>query len=213
MKLVRESLADQVYKSVKDEILNGNLKFGDKISEDSLAIQFGVSRTPIREALRMLSEYGLIELSPRSHASIAFISDEDARDIADLRIDLELFALDHIKESVFLKMLPEISRYAADCQYASSVGDRAKSFEQDSLFHLAIVKSTGNKALINAYEKLDAKIQMLRVEQNLPEGRLNDYLMQHLKLIELLKNGRTDDAKTLTADHIKHESGRAFQEK
>ena len=211
MKIVRESLADQVYKSVKDEILNGNLKFGDKISEDSLAIQFGVSRTPIREALRMLSEYGLIELSPRSHASIAFISDEDARDIADLRIDLELFALDHIKESVFLKMLPEISRYAADCQYASSVGDRAKLFEEDSLFHQAIIKSTGNKALISAYERLDAKIQMLRVEQNESVNALSEYLNQHTMLIELLKNNEYEKAKALTIEHIKHESGRVFQ--
>ncbi len=211
MKIVRESLADQVYNSIKNEILNGELKFGEKISEDSLAEQFGVSRTPIREALRRLTEYGLVVLAPRSHASISVISDDDAKDIADLRINLELFALDHIKEMGFSAMLPEISRHAADCQYSSSVGDRAKLFEEDSLFHQAIIKSTRNKALISAYERLDAKIQMLRVEQNESVNALSEYLNQHTMLIELLKNKEYEKAKALTIEHIKHESGRVFQ--
>ncbi|MBQ2259728.1 MAG: GntR family transcriptional regulator, partial [Spirochaetales bacterium] len=60
MKIVSQSLADQVYELVKSEILKGNIKGGEKIREDSLATQFGVSRTPIREALTRLAEYGLI---------------------------------------------------------------------------------------------------------------------------------------------------------
>ena len=101
MKIVSRSLSDQVYELVKSEILKGNIKAGSKISEDALALQFGVSRTPIREAIRRLSEYGLVTLSPRSHAAVVKISDKVALDIASLRIDLEFFAIDNLQKELF----------------------------------------------------------------------------------------------------------------
>ncbi len=206
MKIVAQSLSDQVYALVKSEILKGNLKMGDRISEDNLAAEFGVSRTPIREALRRLSEYGLVNLSPRSHASITFISKEAADDIAELRVDLESFAIDHIKADLFDAGLDTICKHAANCLYSISIGERDKAFELDSLFHIAIVGTTGNEALIDTYNRLDAKIQLLRIEQDLPAKTLTTYLSQHNQLIQLLKDGDKAAAKTLVRDHIKHES-------
>ncbi len=72
----------------------------------------------------------------------------------------------------YTKNVKELSRYAADCQYAMGIGDRATVFEQDSLFHLALIRSSGNSALISICERLDAKIQQLRIAQNLPEDEL-----------------------------------------
>lgn len=204
MKIMAQSLSEQVYDLVKSEILKGSMKGGEKISEDKLAEQFGVSRTPIREALRRLSEYGLISLSPRSHASVVKISKEAAKDIAELRVELEIFAVDHIDKALFDKMLAQISRYAADCHYAISVGERAKAFELDSLFHISLVKATRNEALIDIYNRLDAKIQLLRIEQNLPENILTNYLMQHNKLISLIKDEKIEEAKELIREHVTH---------
>ena len=206
MKIVTQSLSDQVYLMVKSEILKGNLKMGERISEDALAEQFGVSRTPIREAMRRLSEYGIINLAPRSHASITKIGIEDAMDIAELRIDLELFGIDHIREELFMKDLEEISRSAAECLYAISIGDKARAFEFDSTFHVGLMKATGNQALVDTYTRLDAKIQLLRIEQDLDEKTLVDYLAQHNELIQLLKAGRKDEAKELIREHISHAS-------
>ena len=101
MKIVSTSLSDQAYELVKGEILKGTIKAGSKISEDALATQFGVSRTPIREAIRRLAEYGLVTLSPRSHAAVVKISDKAAQDIASLRINLEFFAIDNLQENLF----------------------------------------------------------------------------------------------------------------
>ena len=66
----KESLSDKVYALVKHQILSGELTGGMVISEEQLAQQFGVSRTPIREAIRRLSEYGLVIIKPRSHAMV-----------------------------------------------------------------------------------------------------------------------------------------------
>ena len=206
MKLISKSLADQVYDLVKDEILSGKIPCGSKISEDSLATQFGVSRTPIREALKRLSTYGIVKMEPRSHSSVISLSEKESKDIASFRIYLEEYAIDTLDQEKFRKNLDSICRYASECQYALGVGKRAKAFELDSMFHIALVSSSDNSALIDVYERLDAKIQLLRIVQNEVDEELGGYLMQHMMLIELLKSGKKDEAKKLVYEHIMHKS-------
>jgi DNA-binding GntR family transcriptional regulator len=190
---------------LKDQILSGQLKGGMKIPEESLAEQFGVSRTPIREAIRRLAEYGLVTIKPRSHAVVSIISPQEADDIAKVRVSLEQLAIDSIDEDSYAEHVKELSRYAADCQYAMGIGDRATVFEQDSLFHLALIKASRNSALISICERLDAKIQQLRIAQNLPEDELSYYLGQHAQMMSLLKNGEKEACKHMLYEHITHD--------
>ena len=205
MKLVSKSLADQVYEQVKEMILSGQIQCGEKISEDSLAMQFEVSRTPIREALRRLSTYGLVEMAPRSHTSVIEISEKESQDIGLFRVNLENFAIDNIDMDIFKASLEDICRYSVECQYALNMGNRAKAFELDSLFHVALIKTANNTAFTDTYERLDAKIQLLRVRQNESNEKLLEYIMQHTKLIELLKIGKKEEAKELMKVHILHD--------
>ncbi len=103
---------------------------------------------------------------------------QEADDIAKVRVSLEQLAIDSIDGGdSYAANVKELSRYAADCQYAMGIGgDRATVFEQDSLFHLALIKASRNSALISICERLDAKIQQLRIAQNLPEDELSYYL-------------------------------------
>ncbi|ADY14779.1 GntR family transcriptional regulator [Sphaerochaeta globosa] len=204
-KCIQNSLSDQVYTMLKDQILSGQLKGGMKIPEESLAEQFGVSRTPIREAIRRLAEYGLITIKPRSHATVSLISEQEANDIARVRVTLEQLAIDSIDEESYAQNVKELSRYAADCQYAMGIGDRATVFEQDSLFHLALIRASRNSALISISERLDAKIQQLRIAQNLPEDELAYYLAQHAQMMTLLKNGDKEACKRMLYEHITHD--------
>ena len=204
-KCIQNSLSDQVYTMLKEQILSGQLKGGMKIPEESLAEQFGVSRTPIREAIRRLSEYGLVTIKPRSHAIVSVITGQEANDIAKVRVTLEQLAIDSIDETSYTENVKELSRYAADCQYAMGIGDRATVFEQDSLFHLALIRASRNSALINICERLDAKIQQLRIAQNLPEDELSYYLGQHAQMMTLLKNGEKEACKRLLYEHITHD--------
>jgi DNA-binding GntR family transcriptional regulator len=190
---------------LKDQILSGQLKGGMKIPEESLAEQFGVSRTPIREAIRRLAEYGLVTIKPRSHATVSAITEQEANDIARVRVALEQLAIESIDEASYSRNVKELSRYAADCQYAMGIGDRATVFEQDSLFHLALVRSSGNSALISICERLDAKIQQLRIAQNLPDDELSYYLGQHAQMMTLLKNGDKEACKRMLYEHITHD--------
>ena len=206
MKLISKSLADQVYELVKDEILSGKIPCGSKISEEELASHFGVSRTPIREAMKRLSTYGIVKMEPRSHSSVISLSEKESKDIASFRIYLEDYAIDTMDEGKFRDNLEILCRYASECQYALGVGNRAKAFELDSLFHIALVSTSDNSALIEVYERLDAKIQLLRIAQNEVDKELSGYITQHTMLIELLKSGKKEEAKKLVYEHIMHKS-------
>lgn len=201
----KNSLADQVYTMLKEKILSGELTGGMKIPEESLAAEFGVSRTPIREAVRRLAEYGLVDVIPRSHAVVKKIGAKESHDIAIVRITLESLAIDTITSSSLSAHIKEISRYAAECQYAMSIGERATVFEQDSLFHLALVKASENDALYNICSRLDAQIQQLRIAQNLPNDQLAPYIAEHTRLMDLLREGKKEECKALLSEHILHD--------
>ncbi len=211
-RIVQRSLSDQVYSLLKEQILSGEVPAGTNISEEQLAQRFSVSRTPIREAIRRLAEYGLLDITPRSHVSVSTITDKEALDIAKVRVNLELLAIDSIDNASFGKYMQEIARHAADCQYAMSIGDRASVFEQDSLFHLSLVKASENKALYDICQRMDAKIQLLRIAQSLPEEQLGHYINQHVDIMSKLKANDKEGCKRLMREHITHDLGSGFSE-
>lgn len=204
MKTKSENLSDTIYNLLKAQILDGKLKGGEKIPEETLAKQFGVSRTPIREAVRRLSEFGLVTIKPRCYAEVTAITEKEASDIAYVRIRLECLAVDLITPQSLDKNIRTLARCAAECQFALDVGDRALSFEQDSMFHSELVKTSENSALFNLYEHLGAKIQQLRITQNLYGIALKDYTIQHEQIMTLLREGKKKECKVLLYQHIMH---------
>ncbi len=200
----KRNLSNKVYHLIKEKILKGELAGGSKIPEETLAEQFNVSRTPIREAVRMLSEYGLVTIKPRSHAVVRTITEKEASDIASVRIALEQLALDTITPESLVKHKEEISRRAADCLFAVGIADRALIYENDSLFHMAIIKASENDILLNMYKRLDAQIQQLRIMQNVPDIELSGYIDQHTKIIQLLNAGDLNACKKVLVEHILH---------
>lgn len=201
-----QNLSDEIYTLLKSKILRGEYKGGEKIPEEYLAKEFGVSRTPIREAVRRLGEYGLVDIKPRCYAVVSSISEKEAADIARVRIDLECLAIDLITPKNLEANLKDLARHAAECQYAADIDDRAGIFIQDSLFHLSLVKASDNITLYNVYERLEIKIQQLRVNQNLYSLDLKDYIKQHGTIMSLLKEGKKQDCKNLMYEHIIHET-------
>ncbi len=204
--IVQNSLADQVYDLVKGQILSGELQGGATIPEESLGQRFGVSRTPIREALRRLAEYGLVVLKPRCNATVYSVDEKEAADIAKVRLALEQLAIDGIDRAKIEGSLDSLSRLAADCQYNFGIGNRAALFEKDSLFHLELVRSAGNSALFQLFERLDAKVQLLRIAQNLDEATMGATIAQHVQILKLLRNDDREACKNLIQQHILHES-------
>ncbi len=199
------SISDQVYTHIKKLILAGTLRGGERIPEKRVADLFKVSRTPVREAIRKLAEYGLVVLKPRSYAFVATIGPEEARDISWVRLYLEklscrLFCGDGTQAD--LPQLYDLSRKGRE---AIEAGDFAAAHEHDSALHLDIARRTGNRELLEMLSMLDAKLQLLRLKQHLPRPELSRYYAQHDQLLKLL--GRKDLAgiDALLENHILHD--------
>lgn len=204
-KIKQLSLSDLVYNQIKQQILNGDLKAGDKIAEEDFATQYGVSRTPIREALKKLSEYGLITIVPRSHAIVNSISKKEAQDIAEIRVALEQFAIDNFDENILKEKLETLEKYDTECIEALMTNNKAKLFESDSLFHSTLIAATSNTILVDLFHRLDSKVQLLRLEQATSFSELGEYLKQHKVIINYIMNNDLIKAKELLKKHIFHD--------
>jgi DNA-binding GntR family transcriptional regulator len=198
----RQSLSEQVYCYIKRLILSGEIRGGERIPEEKVAQQFGVSRTPVREALKRLEEYGLVQIKPRSYAEVVALEPHEAGQLAILRMQLETLAVSLLTDCGKEEEFQELDLVARECDALISRGDIAATFEKDSLLHIEIARYTGNRHLYEIFEKLDAKIQLLRLVLRVPLDRLKDYVSQHNAIIHSMKSGDKEQALTLMRQHI-----------
>jgi DNA-binding GntR family transcriptional regulator len=201
-KIERQSLAEQVYNYIKRLILSGDLKGGEKIPEEKVAQQFGVSRTPIREALRRLEEYGLIKIKPRSFAEVVKLDPQEAEQLARVRARLETLAVEVLAECGVEEDFAILEHLAKECEALLATGDLASTFEKDSQFHLEIAKRTGNQHLYEIFEKIDAKMQLLRLVLHLPVKELTQFIGQHEPLVHHMKVHDKEAAVRLMTKHV-----------
>jgi len=201
----RLSIAEQVYRHIKKLILSGHLRGGEKVPEEKVALQFKVSRTPIREALRRLERYGLIYIKPRSYAVVVDLKPEEAAQIAVVRLAVEKLAAELLCESLGEEDRAALEEMAAECSRLIKRGNRGDAFEVDSRFHLELARRTGNPHLYEIAEKLDAKVQLLRLNQKTPLDELQGYISQHDRLLKLLTAKDKAGLAELLQRHIMHD--------
>lgn len=198
----RQSLSEQVYQYIKRLILSGEILGGERIPEEKVARQFGVSRTPIREALSRLEEYGLIQMKPRSYAAVVALEPQEAGQLAVIRAQLETLAVSLLSDCGTDEDFRALDLMAQECNALIAGGDIAGAFEKDSRLHLEIARRTGNRHLYEIYEKLDAKIQLLRLVLRLPKEKLILYIRHHNEIISLMQRGDKESAVALMKHHV-----------
>ncbi len=198
----RQSLSDQAYAYIKRLILSGEIRGGERIPEERVAQQFGISRTPIREALSRLEEYGLIQIKPRSYAEVVALEPQEAGQLAVIRAQLETLAVSLLAECGTREDFRELELLTKECNALIAEGDIAGTFEKDSLLHLEMFRRTGNRHLYELYEKFDAKIQLLRLVLRVPLKKLRVYVKHHEGIIEAMKRRDTELAVSLMRQHI-----------
>jgi len=205
IQLNKQNLSEQVYDHIKRLILSGELKGGEKVPEEKLSQLFGISRTPLREALKRLSDYGLIYLKPRSYAEVTIIDGDEARQIAQVRVHMEIMAAQLFIAHAEKKDITAIQNIMEECLQFTQKGDIAGSFEADSRLHLEIAKHCGNGILYEMMEKLDARIQLCRLNQQLSTEKLVEYTKQHKILLNALKDKDMERVEKMLRDHILHD--------
>ena len=200
----RGSLVDQVRDSLHTAITAGVLDPGARLREIPLSQHFGISTTPVREALRRLESEGLVEVQPRRGAVVVALDEAVVSDLYDLRLVLETAGA---RQAAGRDGLDLSGVYALMSQLEALVDGPESEFARvDVALHRAVDDLSGNRELAEAAERVHRRIQAVRVRSAVP-GRLRIAQDQHAEIVEALR--RHDPALAEAATRSPHRVGQA----
>jgi GntR family transcriptional regulator, rspAB operon transcriptional repressor len=196
------SIVDQLVEQIVNRILAGDYAPGSKVTEEKIAADFGASRTPVREAIRTIADFGLILIKPRRGLEIASVTEEDLLQINVLREELETLALTLALKNVSAEQLLELYTLCSECDRLSDSENRIELFRADSAFHLAIARFSGNAYLYEALLRLDPKVQLCRMVLCLSKEKIRENIKCHCEILRTIKDNDTEKAKKILREHI-----------
>ena len=195
-------LRDVVFKTLRQAILKGELEPGERLMEIQLAERLGVSRTPIREAIRKLELEGLVLMIPRKGAEVAKISESNLRDVLEVRRSLEELAIDLACQRITEEELDELNKAEVDFKAAIENGDAMQIAQTDESFHEIIYNSTKNQKLVQILNNLREQMYRYRLEYIKDEDKRQVLLVEHEHILKALRNRNIAEAKNAAREHI-----------
>ena len=195
-------LRDVVFYTLRQAILKGELEPGERLMEMQLAEQLGVSRTPIREAIRKLELEGLVFMIPRKGAVVAEITEKSLRDVLEVRRALEELAMKLACEKILDEEIEELKVAAKEFEDALKTGDVTVYAEADVKFHDIIYRPTDNQRLIQLLYNLREQMYRYRVEYLKRDDSHDTLLAEHQYIIETLEKRNADEAIKAICAHI-----------
>jgi DNA-binding GntR family transcriptional regulator len=195
-------LRDVVFNTLRQAILRGELKPGERLMEIQLADKLGVSRTPIREAIRKLELEGLVLMIPRRGAEVAEITEKSLRDVLEVRGALEELAVKLACQKITDEQIHELCIAEKEFEQALHSGDVTTYAEADVKFHDVIYNATDNQRLIQLLFNLREQMYRYRVEYLKREDSHETLLAEHKKIIETIANRDMDAAVDAVCQHI-----------
>jgi DNA-binding GntR family transcriptional regulator len=196
------SVVDQVYEAIRERIRDGDLARGGRIHQEDIAAGLGVSRTPVREALRRLAAEGVVEMHTNRGARVADVSPADMRASYEARLIVEPGAARLAAHSGL--SAPQLRMRAALEAQRRAVGTIRASFEANREFHIALVAASGNEFLLYFVENLwVARIgQTIYERQAETPAQMRANADEHEQILQAIVSGDARGAETLTRRHI-----------
>lgn len=207
VKIGKRTLGEMICDKVIMWIMEGTLEPGQRIREEDLAEAFGVSRVPIREALRMLENRGLIQIEPYVGANVVKLSPDDIKEIYYLRSELESLACkkaaqnmtdDDINELIELQeILETIWNAETNHLFSSQI-----AYEYNRKFHMFIYQKSNMNILMEVINNLWDRIAFLRIRTAYHQSYPTQMQNEHREYIRLLKEQRGDDLAELLKENL-----------
>ena len=195
-------LRDVVFKTLRQAILKGELEPGERLMEIQLAERLGVSRTPIREAIRKLELEGLVLMIPRKGAEVAKISENNLRDVLEVRRSLEELAIDLACQRMTEEELSELKKTEERFAKAIQTGEVMEIAQTDESYHEIIYNSTKNQKLVQILNNLREQMYRYRMEYIKDDDKRQILLVEHDHIIKALSLRHVQEAKMAIREHI-----------
>lgn len=195
-------LRDVVFENLRTAILDGNLKAGQRLMEVQLAEQLGVSRTPIREAIRKLELEGLVVMLPRKGAYVANMSFKDLIDVLEVRASLEGLAGSLAAERRRDEDIEELEKLSKEFEQCVREADVEGVLKKDVEFHEKIFSMANNKKLFQLITSLWEQVHRFRVTYVSNYEASLSLVEEHNRILQAIKNGDSDLTKKYATEHI-----------
>lgn len=193
-------LREAVFLELKRAILEGALKPGQQISENKIASKLSVSRTPVREAIRILERDNLVSLMPGRKVIVSVPSRRDIEEVYEIRAIVETEALRRITPEN-TGLIREMERFIEEAEKLRKDGSLREMAQANNRFHLAIISALENERLHRFIHSLNDSISRFRLYSLTPEWALESE-QEHKQIISSLKNGDTETAVSLLRHNL-----------
>jgi len=195
-------LRDVVFNTLREAILRGDLHPGERLMEISLAQKLGVSRTPIREAIRMLEQEGLAVTIPRRGAMVAGMTEKDMEDVLQVREALDMLAADLACQKMTEEQLVELKAAEKHFEECTKNGSAKTLAEADVRFHDVIYNATGNTRLIGLLSNIREQLYRYRLEYLKDSSRYAETIAEHRAIVVNIETRNADALMVSMKNHV-----------
>lgn len=196
------SLTSKVFKSMEKAILSGEFLPGESLTEQSLSAELGVSRTPVREALRQLELEGLVKTVPNKGAEVVGLSEKDVDDIYTIRVHIEGLAARWAAENITDEDIKKLRDTLELQEFYAAKGDSDRVKSLDSAFHEALYKACESNPLRQILSQLHNNIQRSRGLSIQSAGRASAAVEEHRRIFEAIAAHNGELAENEAQAHI-----------
>ncbi|WP_425085715.1 GntR family transcriptional regulator [Ruegeria profundi] len=195
-------LADNIAQELEELIFDGTFSDGDRLDEVKLAEQFGVSRTPLREAFQRLALSGLVDLIPRRGAFVRQPGPVELMEMFEVMAEFEAVCGRLAAMRISEEALKDLTDANARCQQAVDTGDPDTYYLENERFHRIIYKQSGNSFLEQEASKLHRRLKPFRRQQLRFRGRMAQSMSEHEDIVRALEDGLADDTANALRSHV-----------
>ncbi len=197
-------LSEKIAETLRDYIMKGSLKPGERLTEPKLSAMLGISRTPIREALRLLENEGFIDIYPRRGAVVSDITSKDVDEIFIIKTKLESLAarlaVENLTEADIKKMM-DINEKMVKYSESKNVVNLIKL---NADFHNIFIERSNNTRLIKFIESLNKQFKRVTAYSFTEAGRIKKVIEEHNNIIEAFSSRDADKVEELVDIHVKN---------
>ncbi len=201
-RIAQTALYQEVAERLRQRIFAHELPPGIRIDEQLLTVDYGISRTPLREALKVLAAEGLVTLRPRRGCFVTEISEQDLDEIFPVMAMLEGRCALEATHRAQAGEIAELEAIHRQLEFFASSNQIERFFEVNQKFHLRIQEMSGNRWLRQAIQDLRKVLKLTRLFSLSIEGRLQQSLAEHAAILAAIRAGDAMRAQTTMHDHI-----------
>jgi DNA-binding GntR family transcriptional regulator len=200
----RTSLGEQAYEFVRAEILRGQLPVGAVVAEGTVADQLGISKTPVRQALKSLQREGLLEVGPRRQLIVREFSTDHRREVRDVRLALESLSVRRAAETMTIEQIDHLRLLLFRQRRAADAGHDEAFIELDEQLHLQIATDAGLPVVERFLRQLRGFVRVMRLGTTRSPGHLRAVYEEHQAIVDLIEARKPAQAVKALREHLEH---------